>query len=296
MTRALIIGDLAVDISAQTSDRIFAGRNILIENPRMVAAGVAGNMAWYLRQLGVEPHVAATVGVDSWGALLKQQLKQTKVGTDLVRTSSKMPTAFFVVLVDSKGERTMIGSRSANTDFKITSEEIVDTSPQWIHISGYSLLNHNYAELMKAVRHASEELAVPLSTDLEGISAEGRHVNLEGTTVFCNEEEFRDYFGVSYRKMTGKMKQSIIVKAGPNGCYLMTESTLLHFPSVAKTVVDTTAAGDAFNAGFIASALNGNDETMACRFGNAVAALKIRQTGAKVVLPRQELTRFRAGL
>jgi len=296
MTGALIIGDLAVDISAHTSDRIVAGRNILIENPKMIAAGVAGNMAWYLRQLGVKPHVAATVGVDSWGTLLKQQLKEAKVRMELVRTSSKKPTAFFVVLVDSRGERTMIGSRSANTDFKITSEEIVDTSPQWIHISGYSLLNRNYAELMKAVRHASEELAVPLSTDLEGISAEGRHVNLEGATVFCNEEEFRDYFGVSYRKMTGKMRQSIVVKAGPNGCYLMTESRLLHFPSVAKTVVDTTAAGDAFNAGFIASALNGNGETVACRFGNVVAALKITKMGAKVMLPPEELTTFRAGL
>jgi sugar/nucleoside kinase (ribokinase family) len=296
MTRVLVIGDLAVDISAHTSDRIVAGRNILIENPRTIAAGVGGNIAWYLKQLGVEPHVAATVGVDSWGTLLKQQLSEAKIGTELVRTFSKMPTAFFLVLVDSRGERTMIGSRSANTELKIASQEIVSISPQWIHISGYSLLNEGCAETMKAARDASEELAVPLSTDLEGVSAEGKHVNLEGATVFCNVEEFRDYFGASYRKLVKKIRQTIIVKAGPKGCYLLTEKRLLHFPSVANKVVDTTAAGDAFNAGFISSVLNGNDKAAACRHANAVAALKIRQMGAKIVLPPEELAALGACL
>jgi sugar/nucleoside kinase (ribokinase family) len=296
MTKVLVIGDLAVDISAHTSDRIVAGRNTLIENSRTITAGVGGNIAWYLKQLGVEPHVAATVGADSWGTLLKQQLSEAKIGTELVRTSSKMPTAFFLVLVDSRGERTMIGSRSANTELKIASQEIVRISPQWIHISGYSLLNQGCAETMKAVRHASEELAVPFSTDLEGVSAEGKHVDLKGAIVFCNVKEFRDYFEASYRKLVKKIRQTAIVKAGPKGCYLLAEKRLLHFPSVAKTVVDTTAAGDAFNAGFISSVLNGNDKTAACRHANAVAALKIQQMGAKVVLPQKELASLEARL
>ena len=288
MKKALIVGDLAVDIVANFAGRITTGRNILLDSPRIVAAGVAGNMAWYLRQLGVEPQVAGRIGDDSWGSLVRGQLGQAGIGTELIRTS-RLVTGFFLVLVDKKGERTMIGSRSANTELTVSREEIMNARPQWIHVSGYSLLNRNYEETLKTLRSASEELAVPISTDLEGISAEGRHIDLQGVTVFCNEEEFREYFGTSPRRMIGKIGQTIAVKAGPNGCYLMSGQKLIHFPSVAKSVLDTTGAGDAFNAGFIASVLKGNDEIAACRFANAVAGLKIRQAGAKAILPSEEL-------
>jgi ribokinase len=293
--RVLIVGDLAVDIVTRLPRRIVIGGNTLLQTPEIFAAGVAGNMAWYLRQLGIEPVVRGTVGDDSWATLLKEQLRQAGVGTELIRTS-KMPTGFFLVLVDKKGERTMIGSRSANTELSVTAEEIVNVHPQWIHVSGYSLLNHNYEHLTKTVRHASQELAVPISTDLEGISAVGRHIDLEGVTVFCNDEEFHEYFDASLREITEKTKQTIIVKAGPKGCYLISGQRLTHFPSEAKSVVDTTGAGDAFNSGFIASTLNGGDEDAACRFANAVAALKIRHRGAQAVLRSKELAALSAGL
>jgi len=288
MKKALIVGDLAVDIVADFAGRITTGRNILLDNPRIVAAGVAGNMAWYLRQLGVEPQVVGRIGDDSWGTLVREQLREAGIGTELVRTS-RLVTGFFLVLVDKKGERTMIGSRSANTELTVSKEEIVNAHPQWIHVSGYSLLNRNYEETMKTIRSASKELRLPISTDLEGISAEGRHIDLEGVTVFCNEEEFHEYFGTSPQKMVGKTRETIVVKAGPKGCYLMSGPKLIHFPSVAKSVLDTTGAGDAFNAGFLASVLNGNDEIAACKFANAIAGLKIRQAGAKVILPSDEL-------
>jgi len=288
MKKALIVGDLAVDIVADFAGRITTGRNILLDNPRIVAAGVAGNMAWYLRQLGVEPQVVGRIGHDSWGTLVREQLREAGIGTELVRTS-RLVTGFFLVLVDKKGERTMIGSRSANTELTVSKEEILNAQPQWIHVSGYSLLNCNYEETVKTIRSASKELGVPVSTDLEGISAEGRHIDLEGVTAFCNEEEFQEYFGTAPKEMVGKTRETIVVKAGPKGCYLMSGRRLIHFPSVAKSVVDTTGAGDAFNAGFMASILKGNDEFGACKFANAVAGLKIRQAGAKAVLQSEEL-------
>jgi len=295
MKRVLIIGDLAVDIVAHLPGRINTDGNTLLEKPTVFAAGVAGNMAWYFRQLAIEPYVLGVVGDDSWGNLLKKQLQQARIGTKLIRTSMTL-TGFFLVLVDKKGERTMIGSRSANTELEISKEEILNARPQWIHVSGYSLLNHNYQQVMKTLRRASEEMTVPISTDLEGISAEGRHIDLAGITVFCNEEEFHDYFGKPPRRMIGRIKQTVIVKAGPRGCYLLSEHRMVHFPSVAKSVVDTTGAGDSFNAGFITAILNGAEESAACRFANAVAALKIRQMGAKATLPRKELNALFKGL
>lgn len=295
MAKVFIVGDLAVDIVTDLPRRFVIGGSTILQTPRIVAAGVAGNMAWYLKQLGIEPIVVATIGDDSWGILLKDQLARAGISTELIRTS-KILTGFFLLLVDKKGERTMIGSRGANIELSVTAEEIVNAHPQWIHVSGYSLLNHNHERVMKTVRRASEDLAVPISTDLEGISAEGRHVDLEGVTVFCNDDELRAYFRTSPRKIAAKTRQTIIVKAGPRGCYLISRKRLTHFPSAAKEVVDTTAAGDAFNSGYIASILSGRDESAACRFANAVAALKIKQTGAKAVSLSNEFVTLTAEL
>ena len=282
MTKVLIVGDLAVDIVTDMPRRFVIGGYTILQPPKIVAAGVAGNMAWYLKQLGIDPIVVATVGDDSWGVFLKDQLAQAGISTKLIRTS-KMLTGFFLLSVDNKGERTMIGSRSANTDLSVAAEEIVNARPQWIHLSGYSLLNRNYERVMKTVKRASEDLAVPISTDLEGISAHGRHINLQGVTVFCNDKEFRMYFRSSPRKIAARIKHTIVVKAGARGCYLIARHRLTHFPSVAKKIVDTTGAGDAFNSSYIASILNGRDESAACRFANAFAAYKITQMGAKAV-------------
>lgn len=55
-------------------------------------------------------------------------------------------------------------------------------------------------------------------------------------------------------------------------------------PPPVSRVVDTTAAGDAFNAGFIAAWLSGQGVAESCRFGNRVAGAVIQHPGA--IIPR----------
>jgi ribokinase len=286
--RALVIGDLAIDVVAAVTRPIMHGRETIVDDPVISEAGVGGNIAWYLSQLGLEAHVAATVGADQWGSKLKRGLQKAGIRTGLVRVSRK-PTSVFFVLVDARGEKTMIGSRSASMETTVKTSEILRVRPRWIHVSGYSLLNKRYRETLRAVRKASDELGARLSTDLEAISAAGRRIDLDGMTVFCNMEEFHDYFESDLHRIARRLSSPLVVKAGKHGCYLLQDAKVTHFPSLSKRVVDTTGAGDAFNAGFIASILKGNDERTACKWANAVAALKVRYHLAKARLPRREL-------
>jgi 2-dehydro-3-deoxygluconokinase len=57
-------------------------------------------------------------------------------------------------------------------------------------------------------------------------------------------------------------------------------------------VVDTTAAGDAFNAGFLAARARGQEPLTAAQSANRVAALVIQHRGA--ILPRQLTPQLRA--
>jgi 2-dehydro-3-deoxygluconokinase len=76
-----------------------------------------------------------------------------------------------------------------------------------------------------------------------------------------------------------------VVKLGAAGVLFRDGDTMAKItPPPVPRVVDTTAAGDAFNAGFIAAWLRGQDVAESCRFGNRVAGAVVQHPGA--IIPK----------
>jgi 2-dehydro-3-deoxygluconokinase len=74
---------------------------------------------------------------------------------------------------------------------------------------------------------------------------------------------------------------TVVIKRGSVGCHYSDRSTTLEVAAPPVTgVVDTTAAGDAFNAAFLAGWLTGLDAQESCRLGNALAGIVIQHRGA----------------
>jgi 2-dehydro-3-deoxygluconokinase len=77
--------------------------------------------------------------------------------------------------------------------------------------------------------------------------------------------------------------EKIILKLGANGCVYSDASCTSYIPaSPVARVIDTTAAGDAFNAGFLSGWLAHRSPESCCRAGNALAAVVIQQSGALI--------------
>jgi 2-dehydro-3-deoxygluconokinase len=76
-----------------------------------------------------------------------------------------------------------------------------------------------------------------------------------------------------------------VVKLGASGALFREGDRVKTIaPPPVSRVVDTTAAGDAFNAGFIAAWLSGQDVAESCRFGNRVAGVVVQYPGA--IIPK----------
>lgn len=287
--RIAIVGDLAVDMVAYDQWMLDAGASLILKNVGLLPGGVAGNMAWVLNQLSIEPVIFSAVGKDCWGEFVKEELRRGGLKTDYV-TLHDEPTGFFIIVVSPDGQRTMIGTRGANAKLRITAQVLSRARPNWVHVSGYSLLGEQGPPLFEEAKLASRILGVHLSIDLEGVSETGIRPALKGAEVLCNYMEFENYFQSEMNEVAASCQGPIVVKAGAEGCYLLLGGRVKHIPTAKVEVRDTTGAGDAFNAGFVAARMRGEGLVAACNAGNLLGSEKVQHKGAKLTLrtPREK--------
>lgn len=77
----------------------------------------------------------------------------------------------------------------------------------------------------------------------------------------------------------GELCPLVVIKDGANGSYSYFQGKITHVPSIKVEPVDTTGAGDNFNAGFIYAWLNGNPLKICQKWGNILGALSTTELG-----------------
>ncbi len=78
---------------------------------------------------------------------------------------------------------------------------------------------------------------------------------------------------------------TVVVKMGSKGSFAYNGSENVHVPCFDVKCVDTTGAGDSFNAGFLYGKINGFSLEKSCEFGNFVASKCVESMGATTGFP-----------
>ena len=86
---------------------------------------------------------------------------------------------------------------------------------------------------------------------------------------------------------------TVVVKRGSDGAYAINKKDEeVKIPAFKCEAVDTTAAGDSFNAGFIYSYLKGYDLAKSCIIANWVASKSVQSIGISGLPSLEELEEF----
>lgn len=104
------------------------------------------------------------------------------------------------------------------------------------------------------------------------------------TGLPCNNE---DQLVTAGQALLRRGAKAVIVKAGKRGAYYVDETQHFRAKGYPVKAVDTTAAGDSFNAGFAAALSQGKGLPQALGYANAVAALSTLGAGAQPAMPTQ---------
>ncbi|MDO8125220.1 MAG: carbohydrate kinase [Candidatus Hermodarchaeota archaeon] len=284
---------------------------------RKHSGGAPANVAVGISRLGVTCGFIGKVGSDTFGEFLKTSLKENGINIEGIVETKEAPTALAFVSRSITGERHFIFYRDPCADVLLTEDDLPKDwlrKIKYLHVGGVSLTrNPSRQTTLRAIEIARKNGAVitfdpNLRLDLwSGGLHECRkilHIVLARTDIFLpsqhelllimDTEQIDDAFSRAHKLGP----HTICLKCGADGSRISTKTAKGKYDQFSQkaldvNVVDTTGAGDGFNAGLIVGLVKGMNIREAVRQGTAVASLVITKIGAMTALPtEQELSKF----
>ena len=262
--------------------------------------GSAANTAVGLSRLGIRAGLVACTGRDDLGRRGRQALDREGVSTEgMVSSPTGLGSAYVVGIVDERGERQLYTYAGASEELKPEHlNPAVFDGVTHIHIC---TLGPDFVERALALaRDANRPVVVSLDPGTIG-SAPGRGERLRALLprvdlLFLNSVELRTLTGIrdhfALQHHADALPSRVAVKLGADGCVLYRRGfPQVSAPAFAVDTLDTTGAGDAFAAGYLAGWMWGLPDRDLAVFSNAVAARSTTAVGCRDGLPTLEQIR-----
>ena len=266
------------------------------------------NTAVYLARLGVEVDYVTALGDDPYSDGMVEQWRAEGVGTDLVlRATGRLP-GLYAIRTDDQGERQFFYWRDqapARDLFDLPGTAVIVerlVAYDWIYLTGVSLSLYNdrqrarLFDLLDAVRGGGGKVMFDSNYRPRGWAApeEARdtmtalltRTDMAAPTLDDDRHVFGDANAEACADRLHEMGVGeTVVKLDAAGCLVSTGGRREIVPTEPQTrPVDTTGAGDSFNAGYLAARIGGADCVEAARRAHRLAGEVIMHQGA--VMPR----------
>ncbi|MBK6873217.1 MAG: carbohydrate kinase family protein [Kineosporiaceae bacterium] len=300
----LVLGDLNPDLLL-TGDVVprFGQAEQLLTGADLLIGGSGAIAAHGLARLGVSVALIAEVGEDGFGREMLARIAAAGVEVSRVRRRPDRGTGLSVVLSDGPARSTMtyLGTIDADPPDWRRPDDV--PTAQWLHVSSVYLQRRLAPELPRLLTLArSAGLRVSMDTNLD---PSGRFAGLAELLplvdlVLPNASEALA-MAAALGALTDDPAQAAlglaahgpvaVVKNGADGALLARpDGSVVTRTGRAIHPVDTTGAGDTFDAAFLAALLAGQDDATALAWGDAAGRLATRALGGTAAQPtRAEL-------
>jgi sugar/nucleoside kinase (ribokinase family) len=296
----LIAGELNLDLILQNYRSFPAlGREVLVDDVTLTMGSASAICACGLAKLGDAVSFAGKVGSDPWGELCKSKLRERGIDISRVMADPALKTGI-TVSITSPTDRALVTYPGASTALRAE-----DFNPesfrgfQHLHISSFFIQQGLRPGIKQLLALASKcGLTTSLDPGYDPDEKWGRDLldALSEVDIFLpNEVELEGVTGLRDRQ---EALQSIangrtltVVKLGTDGCMALDSGNILAIPAFRVEPVDTTGAGDSFNAGFLHAWLRGTPLPDALRFAAACGALSTLSAGGTSAQPTEQEAR-----
>lgn len=291
----IVIGSVNMDLVVRAPRIPAPGETILGGRFETIPGGKGANQAVAAARLGGQVAFVGRVGDDAFGRKLRAGLKAAGVDCRFLKTTPKTASGVALIVVSEAGENAICVAGGANT--QLTPEDLEAAEPLLAAFTGGVCLLQLEIPLPTAQRALEMASTYGLETVLDPAPApaqappelwkadiltpnQGEAAQLLATPA----TEAKDPRGAA-AALRQRGAKTVVLKLGDQGAYLLNKEYSLPLPGHRVSVVDTTAAGDAFTAALAVARAAGKSLPEAVRFANAAGALACTRFGAQPSLP-----------
>lgn len=296
----IVMGDANIDlVVAGCNELPEPGQEVHVSNMTIHVGGGAALFSLALAKLGLKLAFNGTLGEDRFGQYVRDEFAQSGIVTSYIRKSS-VSTGISIAINPEK-DRSFITFTGSNEELSLSQLDMDCVAlGRHVHLTGYKG-SRNHAEFVETIKRI-QALGVTTSVDVgwddtgewyDGIFELMRHVDV----FFMNETEALHYTGsrtteASIRELSSHSRH-IVLKLGAAGAAAVVGGRMKFRSGFPVPVIDTTGAGDSFNAGYMFGYLSGQPIERCLLFGNACGAMSVSHFGGSAGTPdRLALERF----
>lgn len=269
--RAICAGHVNWDVTLRVDRLPATDGEATIRERAVGGGGSAANVAAGLAGLDVSTALVGSVGGDDHGRSAREELTRANVDCTHVHTVEG-ETAVKYLVVDDDGEVMVLGGPGVNEAF-----EADDLPPEAMSAADHLHLTSQRPATAAELAARATRAGLTVSFDPGRRVAERSYAGTlrRADLLFLNEREADAVVDVPLTE------QTLVLKRGARGAEVRTPQRTYSHPGYDVDVVDTSGAGDAFAAGFLAARLDGRDFTRCLAVANACGALAAEIRGAR---------------
>ena len=293
----VVFGSINLDLVIEVPRLPVKGETVIGDRFFAVAGGKGANQAVAVAKLGIPVSLVGQVGEDSFGQTLISGLQAEGVDTSGITINPHTYSGIASIVVDSTGANTIACAGGANN---LVREKELEQFKLLLPQAKIVLLELAIplATVLIAAREAKandcclildpapiryelpEELysLIDIITPNEVEASQLVGFTVDGVTTAKQAASFLHQMGV----------KNVIITLGSQGCLYSNESESFWIKSIPVSVVDTVAAGDAFNGALAAALALGKSLKDAVQWGTVGGALAVTRNGAQSSLPSKD--------
>lgn len=293
----VVFGSINLDLVVEVPRLPTKGETVIGNRFFSAAGGKAANQAVAIAKLGVPVSLVGQIGADSFGQTLIQSLQTAGVDTSGITVNPSTYSGIASIVVDELGANTIACAAGANN---LVREQELEQFETLLPQAKIALLELGIpiATVLNAARTAKahdcflildpapvisnfpEELysLVDLITPNEIEASQLVGFTVDGVTTARQAASFLHQMGV----------QHVVITLGSQGALYSNPEESFWLKPIPVSVVDTVAAGDAFNGALAAGLASGKSLTEALTWGMVAGALAVTKNGAQSSLPTKD--------
>lgn len=272
MAKIAVIGLSGQSIFMKVNNLPTPSTTIHSTNLYIEPGGKGYNQAVACKKLGAEVSYFSKVGCDEYGNICEKYLKDLGIKT-IFEKDKILNTALATILTDDLAENEVIVYKGASSNLNVS--ELKDFESE-IVTADVLLLQYEISidVVKKAIEIAKENNTLVILNPAPAIYLDKEILNM-ADIVTPNYEEAKTLYGLDIEKLPSSINNTLIVTLGSKGSLLIYNHTSKKFSPINVEAVDTTGAGDVFNAGLAVAIANKKSIEEAIEFATVASGLSV---------------------